>query len=213
MTRPEGAEPEVVSRSELFRNRFWRLVTDEVRLPADPAGGRAVVRRDYIADHLGAVAAVAYDEASDSVVLVRQYRHPVGRELWELPAGMLDVPGELAVDCARRELAEEADLAAERWDVLVDLAVTPGSSDEAIRIFLARGLSELPESARTERVDEEAGMVIERVPLDTAVARILRGDIENAACVAGILALNAARQAGWPPLRTAGADWPARPGR
>jgi ADP-ribose pyrophosphatase len=205
----------VLSSTERFRNGFFRLVTDEVRLPAAAAADRdgSTVSRDYVSDHLGAVAVVAYDEASDAVVLVRQYRHPVRRELWELPAGLLDVPGESALDCAKRELAEEADLVAARWDVLVDLVVTPGSSDEAIRIFLARELSDLPEKLRTERLEEEAGMLIERVPLAAAVGRIFSGDIENAACVAGLLALQNTKMAMWPPLRAAEATWPARPGR
>ncbi len=206
-----------MARTEWFRNRFFRLVTDEVRLAAGPDAVTEhrcpSVRRDYIADHVGAVGVVVYDEHADTVLLVRQYRHPVGRQLWELPAGLLDVAGEPALACAQRELAEEADLTAARWEVLVDLLVTPGSSDEAIRIYLARDVSELPESRRLERIDEEATMVQRWVPLDLAVEQALHGELENAACVAGVLAVQQAKNAGWPPLRTAEATWRARPDR
>jgi len=211
----------VLTRTEWFRNRFFKLVTDEIRLPsatgADDEGSvehpSPTVRRDYVADHLGAVGVVAYDEHADAIVLVRQYRHPVGRQLWELPAGLLDIAGESALSCAKRELAEEADLVARRWDVLLDLLVTPGSSDEAIRIYLARDVAVLPETQRTVRIDEEATMVREWVPLDLAIAAVLGGKLENATCVAGVLALQHAKTARWPPLRAAGATWRARPGR
>lgn len=196
----------VESRTEHFRNRFLTLVSDDVRL-----GDAEPVRRDYIADHLGAVAVVAYDEKRDAVLLVEQYRHPVRRRLWELPAGLLDVAGEPAISCAQRELAEEADLSANRWDVLVDLLVTPGSSDEAIRIFLARDVAPLPNHLRHEREHEEANMVIEWVPVADAVSRVLAGEIENAACVSGVLALARVKDANWPPLREVTASWVARP--
>lgn len=212
MTPPQRAvEAKVLSRTERFRNRFFRLVTDELALPRsldEPNEHRSVtVRRDYITEHLGAVGVVVYDERTEAVLLIRQYRHPVGRQLWELPAGLLDVAGETALDCAKRELAEETDCSAARWDVLLDLLVTPGSSDEAIRVFLARDVSKLPEDLWTERTEEEAGMVTEWAPLGDAVARVLAGEIENAACVAGLLALQHAKNANWPPLRAAEANW------
>ncbi len=211
---PAGAA--VLSRKEWFRNSFFRLVTDELRLAGPMSSGSSdssSVRRDYIADHVGAVGVVAYNESADAVMLVRQYRHPVRRELWELPAGLLDVANESALDCARRELAEETDLKAGRWDVLVDLLVSPGSSDEAIRIFLAREITALPEHQREQRIDEEATMLSAWVPLPVAIARVMVGEIENAACVAGLLALHCTKNAQWPPLRPAEASWSARPHR
>ncbi|MGI8647384.1 MAG: NUDIX domain-containing protein [Mycobacteriales bacterium] len=211
---PAGAV--VFSRKERFHNSFFRLVTDELRLetPTSSASSNSsTVRRDYIADHVGAVGVVAYNESADAVMLVQQYRHPVQRELWELPAGLLDVATESALDCARRELAEETDLTAARWDVLVDLLVSPGSSDEAIRIFLAREITALPEHQRQQRIDEEAAMLSMWVSLPTAIARVMVGEIENAACVAGLLALHSTKNAQWPPLRPAEANWGARPHR
>ena len=136
-----------------FRGPVFTVYTDEVLMP----GGR-YVNRDYIA-HIGAVGVVALDDA-DRVVLVQQYRHPVGARLWELPAGLIDVAGEDLVDAAARELAEEADLVAARTGtMLLDVHTTPGSSNEIIRLFLARGLSPVPAADRYARVGEEAEMV------------------------------------------------------
>ncbi|MBI3688274.1 MAG: NUDIX hydrolase [Actinobacteria bacterium] len=163
-----------------------------------------------VVHHLGAVAVVAVDEA-DRMALVRQYRHPVGRRLWELPAGLLDVPGEPAVRAAQRELYEEAHLAAARWSVLADLSSSPGFSDEAVRIFLARELS-APTAGRYVTEHEELELEVERVALDTAVDRVLLGEITNAVAVAGILATALARAGGWAGLRPPDAPWPDRPG-
>jgi 8-oxo-dGDP phosphatase len=81
---------------------------------------------------------IALDEM-DRVLLIRQYRHPVGMWLLEPPAGLLDVTGEQPWVTAQRELAEEAGYEARTWAVLVDLLNSPGGSSEAIRVFLARG--------------------------------------------------------------------------
>jgi ADP-ribose pyrophosphatase len=199
---------EVVKSTERFSGNVIRVVSDEVTMPD---GGTGV--RDYVV-HIGAVAAVALDFSEGPegrVLLVKQYRHPVRRELWELPAGLLDVAGEPALESAKRELLEEADLRADRWDVLIDLLTTPGSSDEAIRIFLAREISAVPHGDRYTRTGEEHTMTTEWVPLDTAIERIFAGEIENAACVAGVLAAARARDAGFANLRPATAPWPARP--
>jgi ADP-ribose pyrophosphatase len=199
---------EVVASTEHFRGNVMTVVSDEVTMPD---GGTAV--RDYIV-HIGAVAVVALDFTGDPggrVMLVRQYRHPVRRVLWELPAGLLDVDGEPAVETGRRELWEEADLRAERWDVLIDLLTTPGCSDEAIRLFLARDITAVPAHEQHARTAEEHTMTAEWVPLDTAAKWVLAGEIENAAAVAGIMAAIHARDTGWVGLRPADAPWPARP--
>jgi 8-oxo-dGDP phosphatase len=172
---------EVRSSSERFRGAVFRVVTDEVVMP----GGRTAAR-DYVI-HVGSVGVVALDE-QDRVVLVRQYRHPVRRRLWELPAGLNDVAGEDPAAVAARELAEEADLVAGRLDPLVDLHTSPGYSNERIRLFLARDLREVPDDQRHERRDEEAEMMVRRVPLDEAVRMVFAGEITNAAAVAGVLA-------------------------
>ena len=181
----------VLARHERFRGSVFTVLTDEVTMPG---GGHA--DRDYVI-HGGAVAVAAVDHI-DRVVLIRQYRHPLGRELWELPAGLIDVEGEELPAAAARELAEEVDLTATDWQLLLDLNSSPGYSTEVVRIYLARGLAEVPEADRHTREHEEAGMTTHRVPLCDAVAMVLAGEITNATAVAGVLAAARQRDAGWP---------------
>jgi 8-oxo-dGTP pyrophosphatase MutT (NUDIX family) len=195
----------VRDRTVVHSGRIFDLVRDDVDL-----GDAGVVTREYL-DHPGAVAVVVLDD-EDRVLLLRQYRHPVRALMWEIPAGLLDVVGEPAVEAAARELAEEVDLVADRWDVLTDFATTPGASNEAIRVFLARGFREVPEAERHERTGEEAGIVTAWVPLDEAVTRVLAGDLHNPSAVVGILAAAASRAGGWTSLRSADAPWPYRRG-
>src|SRR5438105_7911464 len=117
---------DVRSRRERYRGPVFTVLTDEVRMPE---GGYA--ERDYVF-HIGAVGVVAVDD-QDRVVLVHQYRHPIGYPLWELPAGLIDVAGEDLADAAARELAEEADLRAAQWQLLLDVHPSPGFSTEVIR--------------------------------------------------------------------------------
>jgi 8-oxo-dGTP pyrophosphatase MutT (NUDIX family) len=194
---------EVKASETVFDGAIIKVRRDLVSMPGGGAAMRDVV------GHPGAVGVVAYDERG-RLLLLLQYRHPVGQRLWELPAGLLDVAGEPASVAAKRELAEEAGIVAQRWDTLVDTYSSPGMSDEAIRIFLARGISEVAE--RYQGVDEEADLELEWVPLDDAVLRVLQGDITNALTVAGILAAAQARGSDFVGLRAADAPWPARPG-
>ncbi|ALG08123.1 NUDIX domain-containing protein [Kibdelosporangium phytohabitans] len=192
---------EVVSTKDIHIGKVVGLRMDEVRMP----GGGTAMRE--VVEHLGAVAVVALDD-EDKVVLIHQYRHPVGRRLWELPAGLLDVSGEDAVTTAARELEEEVDLAADQWGVLVDVAASPGFTDEVVRVFLARGLTK---ANRVEpEGDEEADIVVERVPLAEAVAKVFTGEIINASTVAGLLAAYAVRN-GHAGLRPADAPWDDKP--
>lgn len=190
----------VIGSTLVHTGRIWDLASDEVDL-----GGGAVVVREYIR-HPGAVAVIALDD-NERVLLLRQYRHPVRSLLWEPPAGLLDVAGEDLRDAAARELAEEADLRAEHWDVLVDYYTTPGGSDEPIRVFLARGLSAVPHHERHAREDEERDMPVAWTPLDDAVAAVLGGQVHNPSAVVGVLAAAAARAAGWATLRPVDAPW------
>ncbi|MCF8572361.1 NUDIX hydrolase [Gordonia sp. HY002] len=188
MTSTPGSHEFTVSASEtVYSGAILALRLDEVDMPDGRSAQREVV------EHHGAVAVVAKDD-DGRVAMVRQYRHPVGRRLLELPAGLLDGgPGEQPLDAARRELAEEADLAADRWSVLVDLVVSPGFTDEALRVYLAEGLHDLPAA---EREHEEADLVVEWVPLAEAVSLALSGEIVNATAVAGVLAAAASNTRG-----------------
>jgi ADP-ribose pyrophosphatase len=194
--RSEGGTHQyrVVKRIERFASRIIRVVTDEVVMP-----GGQTAERDYVL-HIGAVGVVALDDEG-RVTLVRQYRHPVGWDLWELPAGLIDVDGEALDRAAVRELEEEADLTAGRLDLLIDAHTSPGFSNEVIRLFLARDLSPVPENQRHQREHEEAGMTVRQVDLDEAVAMALRGEITNAACLVGLLAAAKARDLAWSTLR------------
>ncbi|GIG20925.1 NTP pyrophosphohydrolase [Cellulomonas chitinilytica] len=182
----------VVSHEVLHHGKVWDLATDVVDL------GDSQVVREYV-DHPGAVAVVALDEA-DRVLLVSQYRHPVRHELWELPAGLLDVEGEELVVAAARELAEEADLVAGSWWTLVDFFTSPGGSDERIVVFLARDLSAVPDADRYTRVDEEADMALAWLPLDEAVDAVLAGRLHSPTAITGVLAAAAARARQWSTL-------------
>ncbi|MFI7578258.1 NUDIX domain-containing protein [Micromonospora sp. NPDC049497] len=192
---------EVRSRTERYRGKIFDVVSDEVTMPG---GGTAV--RDHVR-HVGAVAVVALDDAGQ-VVLIRQYRHPVGRHLWELPAGLMDVTGEDLAVAAARELAEEADLTAGRMDVLVDLHSSPGFSNEVVRVFLARDLADVPADERHDRREEEADLQVLRIDLDEAVGMVVAGEITNASAVAGLLAAARARDTGWSVLRRPDAPLP-----
>jgi ADP-ribose pyrophosphatase len=143
-------------------------------------------------------------------MMIHQYRHPLRRRLWELPAGLLDVAGEDPVQTARRELAEEAGLAAESWSVLVDVASSPGFSDESVRVYLARGLSAVPRPHLGD--DEEADLTHHWIPLTSAARMALAGEIVNSSTVAAVLAALAVSAAP-SGIRPVDAPWPDRPTR
>ena len=167
-------------------------------------------RRQYTTHH-GAVAVVALDDVGRMLTL-RQYRHPVRRLLWELPAGLLDKPGEHPLEAAKRELYEEAHLEAAEWRVLVDYFNSSGTADEATRVFVARGISDA-DAEPFARTGEEAGIVARWVGIDDMLARVLDGRVGTSSMVAAVPALHAAlgRPGGWASLRPADSPWPARP--
>lgn len=183
----------VLASETVFDGHVISLRRDTVAMPG---GGDSV--REVVA-HPGAVAVVALDD-DGRVVLIRQYRHPVGRYLWELPAGLRDADGEPPLETAKRELAEEVQLAAERWSLLTTTYSTPGFCDEMVLVYLAEGLGEAPHPDGFTAEHEELDMTIERVPLAEAVQRVFDGDIRNAAAVVGLLAAAQLRAAG-PRLR------------
>ena len=200
----EQDEYELLDSETVFEGKIVSLYKDTVRMSDGSTSVREVVH------HLGAVVIVALDDEG-RVVLVNQYRHPVRARLDELPAGLLDVAGEPALDGAKRELLEETGLAAEQWNVLLDLHSSPGFSDEAVRVFLARGLRAADKDG-FEATGEELTMTVERESLAGAVHRALAGSITNAATVAGLLAAVHGRATDWRDLRPADAPWPAGPG-
>lgn len=202
MSSPRHDFP-VQSTKDLYTGRVMALRSDEVVMP----GGRVAVRE--VLEHFGAVAIVALDP-DDRLMMIHQYRHPVGRRLWELPAGLLDVPGEDPVEAARRELVEESGLEATDWSTLIDVVPSPGFSDESVRVYLARGLTDVGRPEMGD--DEESDMSTRWVTLSVAVRMVLAGTIVNGVTVAAVLAASAVAMTG-ATGRPADAPWPDRPAR
>lgn len=189
------------TRVEQFRGAVAAMRTDEVVF------GDAVHARDYVT-HFGAVAIVALD-AQERVLVIQQYRHPMAARLWEIPAGLLDKPDEDPLTAAQRELAEEAGVLADEWRVLVDYATTPGGSTELLRIYLARGLTSLPERPMTQEAEEQ-DMPVQFIAIDDLCDAVFAGAVCNTSIVVGALAVRTARDSGWTQLRPADAVWPMR---
>jgi 8-oxo-dGTP pyrophosphatase MutT (NUDIX family) len=189
----------VVSSAELLRGRIFTVRTDKVRMPDNH-----VAERDVVV-HPGAVAILALDDA-DRVLMIRQYRHPVGRLLWEIPAGLRDVRGEAPWATAQRELVEEAGYRAADWRVLADYYSSPGYSTERLRVFLARDLTQVPEAERDfVPHDEEAFLLPGWLSLDEAVRKVFAGELHNGVAALAVLAGYAARAQGFDGLRPADA--------
>jgi ADP-ribose pyrophosphatase len=186
-------EYRLLASEQVYQGRVISLRLDTVAMP----GGGESVRE--VVTHPGAVAVVALDDEG-RVVLLRQYRHPVGEYLWELPAGLRDEDGEPPLETAKRELAEEVLLAAERWSLLTTTYSSPGFCDELVFVYLAEGLSAADRPVGFTVEHEELDMTVERMPLAEAVQRVFDGDIRNGTAVIGLLAAAQARTVG-PRLR------------
>ncbi|GAA1957890.1 NUDIX domain-containing protein [Microbacterium aquimaris] len=176
--RDEPVEVDVVETELVYSGHVWDVRSDTFRY------GEGEIIRQYV-DHPGAAAVVAVDD-QDRVLLIQQYRHPIRHRDWEIPAGLLDVEGEAPLETARRELAEEVDLEADRWDDLVSIFTTPGGNDEVVHVFLARGLS--PVGVAHAREEEEADIRQEWMPLSEAVDGVLTGRFRNGILAVGVLA-------------------------
>jgi 8-oxo-dGDP phosphatase len=184
----------------LHHGRVWDVARETFDYDGKPIV-REVIR------HPGAVAILALDD-DGRVLLIRQYRHPIRTRAWEIPAGLLDISGEPPLIGAQRELAEEADLAATTWNVLADFQNSPGGSDEAIRIYLARGISSVP---AFERSEEEADIETRWVPLDDVVDAVLTRRVQSPSLVVGALAAVAARARDWATLAPGDEPWLRHP--
>ena len=170
----------VAESTPRYASPFLSVRTDAIVDPTGEAHERVVVQPR------GAVAVLALDEDS-RVLLVEQYRHPVQARLLELPAGTLDVVGESARTAAERELIEEGDITAGKWEELFGLVATPGYSTERWRLFRATQLSAVPLGERAERHAEEADLDQWWMPLEDAVEAIFDGRISNALTIAAIM--------------------------
>ncbi|GHD51595.1 NUDIX hydrolase [Mycetocola manganoxydans] len=192
---------DIRSSERAFDGMVWGVRRDEF----DYNGSD--ITREYV-DHTGAVAVFALDE-NDRVLLIKQYRHPVGMREWEIPAGLLDIADEDPLVAAKRELAEEADIQATDWAVLSEFYTSPGGSDEAIRIYLARGISAT--DGTFDRTDEEADMELRWVALDELVDAVLARKLQNPSLVIATMAAQLGRERDWSTLAAADAPWPRHP--
>lgn len=191
---------EIHEHHTVFKGAIWNIQRDTFSIAATDQA----MTREYM-QHPGAVAIVAVDE-QHRVAMINQYRHPLGQDCWEIPAGLRDVDGESMVITAQRELAEEADLIADDWSVLIDHCPSGGSSSETIRIFLAQDLHPVPAGQRHLRDAEEAHLVLQWVPLQEVLHAIMAGDIRNGNAVAGVMAAHLVLQ-GHRPVRPIDADF------
>ena len=171
----------LVARETAFKGRVWDIVRDTVTF------GDLPMTREYMT-HSGAVVVAAIDD-DGRLLLINQYRQPIGTREWELPAGLLDVPGEDPLVAAQRELAEEAGLVAADWRELVAYHPSAGGSDETITIFEARGLSAAPDVHG--RTDEEAEIVVRWEPVDVVLAAIAAGRLRNGPLIMAALMVHA----------------------
>ncbi|MFT4123920.1 MAG: NUDIX hydrolase [Microbacteriaceae bacterium] len=197
----EPLEPRLLGTETPFAGKVWSIRRDVFEYNGAP------VTREYV-DHTGAVAVLALDDAG-RVLLIQQYRHPIRHRDWELPAGLLDIAGEDPLAAAQRELAEEADLVADEWHLLSEFFTSVGGSDEALRVYLARGVRATEEAfARSE---EEADIVIRWASLDDVVEAVLERRLQNSILAIGVLAASASRARDWSTLADAETPWTRHP--
>jgi ADP-ribose pyrophosphatase len=175
----------IEGREDLYRSDLpFALRSDQVTAP----GRHEEPFTRVVLEHPGACVILAVDDR-ERVLVLRQYRHPVGHRLVELPAGLMDVAGESPEHVARRELAEEAGLQAHAWTLLASVFSSPGISAEAMHLFLARGLSAAERSATDGFVarHEEADMTTAWVPFAELREAVLAGRLADAPLVMAVL--------------------------
>lgn len=178
MPNDQPVEIAAIQSRTIHRGMVWDLVADTFEFEQE------VLTREYI-KHTGAVAVLAVND-KEEILFLKQYRRPVGKFLMEFPAGLLDVPGESLLDCAKRELAEEAGLAASTWEELISFHTTPGGNSETITVFVAKGITE--EETDFVASGEEKNMPLSWVPITKALSSVLESRIKSPSAVVGIMA-------------------------
>ncbi len=167
----------LLAKEKVYRGKIIDLTVDRVEYPGGATGIREVV------EHPGGAVVVPLF-ADDTILLVRQYRHPFGKEIVELPAGKLE-RGEEPLHCAQRELQEETGYRAARWTRLCAMMTTPGFCNEILHLFLAEELSAVPGGQKLEIGEQTLTML--RMPLADAAGMVEEGTINDAKTMAGIL--------------------------
>jgi ADP-ribose pyrophosphatase len=175
---------EVLQSRVPFDGKVIRVRVDEIR----HSSGREM--RYELIEHVGSVVMVPLDE-HDQIWFVRQYRHPVGQRLLELPAGTLD-PGEKPMDCAVRECREEIGMSPGRMTGLGGCYLAPGYSNEFAHFFLAQDLSPDP-----LEMEEDEDIIVEKLGLQEVKAILSRGEINDAKTIVGLSLVLAYRGEGF----------------
>ena len=164
-----------IASEEIFQGFILHVQKDTVGLPDGNTASREVIR------HIGAVCVIPVTE-DNQVIMERQYRYPIDRVIWEIPAGKLDAADEKWLDAAKRELREETGYTADEWTMIGEFYGAPAYSDERIGMFLARGLH------RGERhLDADEYLDVVKVPLKDLVADVMNGVISDAKTQVAIL--------------------------
>ena len=167
----------VVKRDKLYAGKVFNLIVDEIEYPT---GNRAIRE---VAEHPGGAVALAMFP-DERIILVKQFRYPMGKLLYELPAGKLD-PYEDPRLCAARELAEETGYKADHWKELTAIYTSPGFCTEQLHIFFATGLTRMSDGQKLE--EGEQSLTVEVLPLARAIEMIEREEIVDGKTICGIL--------------------------
>ena len=179
MPKDQPASLSVSKRDAVFKGKIWDIVSETFQYNGTP------LVREFVA-HPGAVAVIAQNE-NDEVLLIKQYRHPVREYLWEIPAGLLDVPGESRLEAAKRELLEETGYIADHWEELISFHTTPGGNDETITVFVAKQVRHQGHDLELE--GEETDLELRWVPLADAVQSVLNSEMRSPSAGYGLMAL------------------------
>lgn len=181
--RDEELIEKTESREEEFSGDLLRLTVNRVRTPNGSIARREVVH------HPGGVVIIPLLEESGErkLILVRQYREPAGRSLWELPAGTLE-KGESSRSCARRELIEETGYEPGKLEKKVELFTSPGYTDEVLTLYQARDLKKVSEPEAIETPEDE-NLVLKEFPLEEVFSLARHGEISDGKTLAGLFFL------------------------
>jgi len=169
----------VISSDLVFGGRIWDVVSERFEF------GDQKLTREFVR-HPGAVAVVAIDD-QQRVLMIQQYRHPVRKKLWELPAGLLDIEGEAKAHAAERELMEETGYRAGRIEPLIDFYTTPGGNSEQISIFLATELELVGHNEELE--GEETQLLVEWIPVSVVLESVLKSEVMSPTTMVGVMAM------------------------